>query len=183
MKPSTLRRLMNIWSPFRSPGIRVTHWSDDWREVRVELRQRRFNMNFVGTHYGGSLFSMTDPFWMLILLHVLGRDYLVWDKTSEIDFVKPGKGTVSARFRLHQSVLDDIIAATASVKNAFNGQPEIKSPPSSMNGTVAIAPMTSSRPTVRLCAPLPIADGLARLIARIIAKSGITIRPALNSAG
>lgn len=114
MKPSTLRRLMNIWSPFRSPGIRVTHWSDDWREVRVELRQRRFNMNFVGTHYGGSLFSMTDPFWMLILLHVLGRDYLVWDKTSEIDFVKPGKGTVSARFRLHQSVLDDIIAATAS---------------------------------------------------------------------
>ncbi|MCB1561469.1 MAG: DUF4442 domain-containing protein [Xanthomonadales bacterium] len=114
MKASTLRRLMNIWSPFRSPGIRVTHWSDDWREVRVELRQRRFNMNFVGTHYGGSLFSMTDPFWMLILLHVLGGDYLVWDKRAEIDFVKPGKGTVHAEFRLEQAVLDEIIAATAS---------------------------------------------------------------------
>lgn len=105
---------MNIWSPFRSPGIRVTHWSDDWREVRVELRQRRFNMNFVGTHYGGSLFSMTDPFWMLILLHVLGRDYFVWDQRGEIDFVKPGKGTVRAEFRLEQAVLDEIIAATAN---------------------------------------------------------------------
>jgi len=114
MKANTLRHIFNVSPPFLFSGVHVTDMADDWSFARVELRMRPWNRNYVGTHFGGSLFSMTDPFWMLILLHVLGRDYLVWDKTSEIDFVKPGKGTVSARFRLHQSVLDDIIAATAS---------------------------------------------------------------------
>lgn len=113
MKPSTLRRLMNFWSPFRAPGIRVTHWSADWRHVRVELRARRFNRNFVGTHFGGSLYAMTDPFHMLMLMQVLGRDYYVWDQSAEIHFVKPGKGTVRAAFDLDDTALDEIRDATS----------------------------------------------------------------------
>lgn len=100
-----LRRLMNIWSPFRGPGIVVTHLADDWRSARVELRQRLLNRNYVGTHFGGSLFSMTDPFYMLMLLRNLGSDYLVWDKDSSIEYLAPGRGTVAAEFALDEATL------------------------------------------------------------------------------
>ena len=66
----------------------------------------------ITTHFGGSLFSMTDPFWMLLALHALGNEYIVWDKAGEILFRKPGRGTVRARFELDDAVLDEIRAAT-----------------------------------------------------------------------
>ena len=108
MKPSLLRHGMNLWPPFLFTGIHVTEISPDWRRVRVELRARPWNRNFVGTHFGGSLFAMTDPFRMIPMLHCLGRDYIVWDKAGEIDFVKPGRGTVHATFELDDTVLDEL---------------------------------------------------------------------------
>jgi acyl-coenzyme A thioesterase PaaI-like protein len=108
------RRLMRFWGPFRASGIRLTHLSADWRYARVELRRGLLNMNYVGTHFGGSLFSMTDPFYMLMLMHNLGRDYLVWDKTASIDFVSPGRGTVFAEFRLDAPLLERIREGAAS---------------------------------------------------------------------
>jgi acyl-coenzyme A thioesterase PaaI-like protein len=114
MKPSLLRHGMNLWPPFLLTGIHVTEISPDWRRVRVELRSRPWNRNYVGTHFGGSLFAMTDPFRMIPMLHCLGRDYIVWDKAGEIEFVKPGRGTVHATFELDDAVLDELRAATAS---------------------------------------------------------------------
>lgn len=108
-----LRRIMNLWPPFLFAGVRVRAIADDWRSAEVELRMRRWNRNYVGSHFGGSLFSMTDPFWMLLMIHALGRDYIVWDQTGEIHFMKPGRGTVRAVFRLDDAVLDEIRAATA----------------------------------------------------------------------
>jgi acyl-coenzyme A thioesterase PaaI-like protein len=95
-----LRRAMNLWPPFRSAGIRVAELAPDWSYARVELRLGRLNRNFVGTHFGGSLFAMTDPFYMIMLLQVLGDDYHVWDQAAEIEYLKPGRGTVQAEFRL-----------------------------------------------------------------------------------
>src|SRR3546814_2300690 len=68
----TLRRVLNVWPPFLFAGIRVRTISDDYRHARVELRQRWYNRNFVGTHFGGSLFAMTDPFWMIMTMQALG---------------------------------------------------------------------------------------------------------------
>ena len=113
MKASSLRRYMNFWPPFLFSGIHVARISDDFRHVRVELRQRWYNRNYVGTHFGGSLFAMTDPFWMILVLRRLGRDYLVWDQAADIRFVKPGRGTVSVAFDLDEAVLDEIRAAAA----------------------------------------------------------------------
>lgn len=113
MKASRLRRLMNWWPPFLFSGIRVTEASDDFRQVRVELRQHWYNRNYVGSHFGGSLFAMTDPFWMIMLLRNLGSGYLVWDQAAEIVFVKPGRGRVHCQFLLQAEVLDGIRAATA----------------------------------------------------------------------
>ncbi len=103
-----IRRLVNYWPPLLGAGIRVTRWDADWRAVDVEMRLRRRNANFVGTHYGGSLYSMADPFYMLMLIENLGPDYVVWDKSASIRFRRPGRGTVRASFRLTQQQLDDI---------------------------------------------------------------------------
>ncbi|HSC78945.1 MAG TPA: DUF4442 domain-containing protein [Chitinolyticbacter sp.] len=113
MKPYTLRHLINLWPPFLLAGIHATRFSSDWREIDVELRLRWYNRNYVGTHFGGSLFAMTDPWYMLMLMHVLGPDFYVWDQRASIDFVAPGRGRVHAKFRLDETALADIRAHTA----------------------------------------------------------------------
>jgi len=113
MTPSRLRRVMNIWPPFLFAGIRVLDIGADWRSARVALRLRWYNRNYVGTQFGGSLFAMTDPFWMILVMRGLGRDYIVWDKAGEIDFVAPGREAVYATFHLDDALLAEIRAATA----------------------------------------------------------------------
>ena len=113
IRPGTLRRVLNLWPPFLFSGIRVTDIASDWHSARVELRARPWNRNYVGVHFGGSLFAMTDPFWMLLTMHALGNDYIVWDQAGSIEFVKPARGTVHARFRLDDAVLAQLRAATA----------------------------------------------------------------------
>jgi acyl-coenzyme A thioesterase PaaI-like protein len=108
-----LRRLLNLWPPYLFAGVRVCAIADDWWHAEVELRAHWWNRNYVGTHFGGSLFAMTDPFWMLMVIHALGRDYIVWDRAGEIEFLKPGRGTVRAHFRIDDAMLDEIRAATA----------------------------------------------------------------------
>jgi len=114
MRAGTLRRLINVWPPFLFSGIRVTDLSADYRFARVELHQRWYNRNYVGTHFGGSLFAMTDPMYMLMLLQVLGRRYIVWDQQAAIEFLAPGRGVVSARFELDEATLATIREQTAA---------------------------------------------------------------------
>jgi acyl-coenzyme A thioesterase PaaI-like protein len=110
LKQRSLKWLLRIYPPFRGAGIRITHMSPDLREIDVEMKLHWWNANAVGTHYGGSLYSMADPFYMLMLLANLGRDYVVWDKVASIRFRKPGKGRVRAEFRLTQAQLDELRA-------------------------------------------------------------------------
>lgn len=103
-----IRLWLNLWPPFLGSGIRVTRLDPDWRAVDVQLNMRFYNRNYVGTHYGGSLYSMTDPFYMLMLIENLGREYIVWDKAATIRFRRPGRGRVTATFRLIDQQLADI---------------------------------------------------------------------------
>jgi acyl-coenzyme A thioesterase PaaI-like protein len=116
MKPSPrlLKTLINLWPPFLGAGIKVRHIAPDWKQIDVRLRLGLTNRNYVGVHFGGSLYSMTDPFFMLMLMQSLGRDYVVWDKAGAIEYHKPGKGVVSACFTLHETQLHDIRQRTAS---------------------------------------------------------------------
>ncbi|HAI59278.1 MAG TPA: tetrameric acyl-CoA thioesterase [Xanthomonadaceae bacterium] len=113
MSPRLLRHLFNLWPPFLLAGIHVTRLGADWRSAEVELRMWPWNRNYVGTHFGGSLFAMTDPWWMILAMHALGPDYVVWDKAGEIEFVKPGRGTVRCRFQLTDAALDELRTAAA----------------------------------------------------------------------
>ena len=113
MRAATLRRLLNLWPPFLCNSIRVQRISDDFSEAAVVLRLRPWNRNYVRTQFGGNLFAMTDPFWMLLVMHQLGGDYLVWDKAGAIDFVAPGRSDVHAHFHLQPGVVDELRAAAA----------------------------------------------------------------------
>ncbi|GGC80277.1 DUF4442 domain-containing protein [Marinobacter halophilus] len=108
-----MRRVMSTFAPYLGAGIKVTQIADDFSSATVEMRQHWYNTNYVGTHFGGSLYSMVDPMYMLLLMRRLGKDYIVWDKAASIDFVRPGKGRVTARFELTADQLDEIRQATA----------------------------------------------------------------------
>ena len=109
-----MRMLINLWPPFLGAGIRVRRLSSDWTEIDVEMKLRWWNRNYVGTHYGGSLYSMADPFFMVMLIENLGKDYIVWDKSASVRFKKPGRGTVSASFRLSEEQIREIRQALTS---------------------------------------------------------------------
>ena len=103
-----MRRMLNVWPPFLFSGISILEISKDFRHARVRLKKKALTSNYVGTLFGGSLFAMTDPFYMLMIMKNLGNDYIVWDKRSEIEYVSPGKATVFAEFHLWDAELDEI---------------------------------------------------------------------------
>jgi acyl-coenzyme A thioesterase PaaI-like protein len=110
-KSRKLRRGINYYPPYLGAGVKVTHISDDFRRVEVEMPLRFYNRNYFGTHFGGSLYSMCDPFYVLMLANILGTDYIVWDKAANIRFKKPGKGVMKATFELTEEKIAEIRAA------------------------------------------------------------------------
>lgn len=103
-------RLLSLYPPYLGAGIRVKA-SPDLRTFTVRMKLRRWTRNYVGTQFGGSLYSMCDPFFMLILADALGRGYVVWDKAATIRFLRPGRGTVHATFHIPLVEIEEIRAA------------------------------------------------------------------------
>ena len=106
--PRVFRWFMNLWPCYRGTGGRITHISADWREVRVRLPLNFGTRNYVGTIFGGSLYGAVDPIYMLMLMKLLGPGYVVWDKSASIRFLRPGRGTLFATFRLEEAELEEI---------------------------------------------------------------------------
>ena len=100
---------MNLWPPFLGAGITVESIAKDFRHAKVRLKHGLLNRNIVGVHFGGSLFAMTDPFFMMMVSQNLGKSYIVWDQAAKIEFLKPGKGKVHAVFEVHKEQIDAII--------------------------------------------------------------------------
>lgn len=112
--PRRLKFVLNLYLPYLGAGVRVTRISPDWRELHVSMKLRWYNRNAVGTHFGGSLYSMVDPHLMLLLMQLLGREYIVWDQAAHIEFRKPGRGTVTARMAVSDAELALIRESTAN---------------------------------------------------------------------
>ncbi len=111
--PAGLRWFLNLYGPYLGAGVRVDYLAADFRELKVSMGLRWYNRNYVGTHFGGSLYSMIDPFYMLMVMNVMGPDYVVWDKAASIDFIRPGKGRVFAHFTLTDKQIESIHQHTA----------------------------------------------------------------------
>ncbi len=125
MDKKILLKFWNLWPPFLGSGIRIRRASPDLRSIEVEMKLRFWNRNYVGTQFGGSLYAMCDPFFMVMLMENLGRDYVVWDKAATIRFKKPGRGTVRALFEIPAERVEEIRAqadAQYKVEPVFTAQ-------------------------------------------------------------
>jgi acyl-coenzyme A thioesterase PaaI-like protein len=129
----TLLKLMRFWPPYLGSGISIESINSDFTEITVKMVQRRFNTNYVGVHFGGSLYSMCDPFLMFILMEHLGKNYIVWDQAASIDFVKPGRGTVKAKFKISKNEIERIKVSAESQKSV---RPEFDVVVTDLNNTV-----------------------------------------------
>jgi len=105
-------KLLRFYPPYLGAGVSVTEVAPDLTVLEVEMKLSGWNRNFVGTQFGGSLYSMCDPFFMLMLMMQLGDDYVVWDKSASIDFLRPGRGKVKARFELPRERVEQLRAET-----------------------------------------------------------------------
>lgn len=101
-----LERLINFYPPLLGAGIRSRNVNEN--TIRVEMKLTLLNRNIVGTHFGGSLYALCDPWFMLILMRQLGKEYIIWDKAARIDFLQPGRGKVTAIFHIPQGRVDEI---------------------------------------------------------------------------
>ena len=106
--PNFFKRIINLYPPYLGAGIKVDYINDDWKELQVSMALRWYNRNAVGTHFGGSLYSMVDPHLMLLLMQLLGKEYLVWDKSATIDFVKASKKKVTSVIKISDEDLEQI---------------------------------------------------------------------------
>lgn len=113
LSPRLTRHLLNLWPPFIGAGIHISYLASNWRAATVEMKLRWYNRNSHSTHFGGSLFAMTDPFFGLLVRRNLPAGYVVWDRSASIDFVAPGRGRVWARFELPDAELEKILRMTA----------------------------------------------------------------------
>lgn len=105
-RKSKSKRLLFNWFPaYRRTGGRIIFCSEDWKEVQVRLRLNFFTRNYVGSVFGGSIYGAMDPIYMIQLIRILGKEYVVWDKSAQIRFIRPIRKTVYARFEIREEEL------------------------------------------------------------------------------
>ncbi|MFO1519665.1 MAG: DUF4442 domain-containing protein [bacterium] len=113
-KTKLTRWAFNFWPCFFGTGARITHIAGNWREIRLKIPLSWRTRNYVGTVYGGSMYGAVDPIYMIMLLKLLGKDYIVWDKAASIEFKKPGRSSLFAKFALEeeetQAILEELKA-------------------------------------------------------------------------
>ena len=133
LSPRTVLRIISWWPPYLASGIRVVDVADDLSSVTVRLRTRPWNRNYFGTHFGGSLYSMCDPFFVFLLVHHLGPDHVVWDKAAEIEFLKAVSEPVFATFAVDPAQVEEIREA---VLHRFSVEPRLRADVATAAGDV-----------------------------------------------
>jgi len=107
---------VNFFPTYRRTGGRICFLSNDWKEVHIKLGLNWTTRNYVGSVFGGCLFGALDPIYMIQLIHILGKEYVVWDKSATIKFIKPVKKTVFARFIITNELINEIRTIIAEKK-------------------------------------------------------------------
>lgn len=113
LSPRELQASMNEWPTFSAQEITVEELDESWQYAVIRLGLSSTNANFFGTAFGGSLFTMVDPFFVILAAQQLGPEYAVWDKSVEIDFARPGTGPVTARVEMPPEVVQEMRDAVA----------------------------------------------------------------------
>ena len=125
-KFARLIRKINWYPPFLGMAVRVKSYRDDFTRFDVELRAKWYNRNLFGTHFGGSLYTMSDPFFVFILTMSFDGDYIVWDKSAGIDFLKPARGTILGIFEISRERLAEIRSEVDALgKNTYHFEADL----------------------------------------------------------
>lgn len=111
--PKTMQRFMPLWPPFLGAGIKVELVEEDGSRVVTSHTPRLLTKNIVSTAFGGTIQSMTDPFFMYMSMVRLGGAYNVWDVEANATFRKPGRGKIIADMRTDDETFDLIRERTA----------------------------------------------------------------------
>ncbi|GAA2842978.1 acyl-coenzyme A thioesterase PaaI-like protein [Leucobacter komagatae] len=109
----------NSWPTLKTQGVTVVELSDDFTRTVLRMDVTDENANYMGTAFGGSLFSMLDPFLVVMTINQLGPDYVVWDKAAEIEFVAPGVGSVHATIEMPEETVAEMREAAAGGKKVL----------------------------------------------------------------
>jgi len=120
-----MMRFVNLYPPFVGAGIHVRYPKDDPHTIVVTMKLRFYNRNLFGTHFGGSLYAMADPFFVFIVTRNIGPGYLVWDKKATIEFLKPGRGRVTGRYHVPPSEIARVKAladAGETIEPVYTGE-------------------------------------------------------------
>ena len=129
MKNSKFGKLIkkiNMYPPYLGMAVSVRSFREDFTRFEVELRARWYNRNLFGTHFGGSLYSMSDPFFVFIITVNFGSGYIVWDKSATIDFLKPANGTILGIFEISKDRLEEIRAEVDELgKNTYHFEADL----------------------------------------------------------
>ncbi|MEM6515565.1 MAG: DUF4442 domain-containing protein [Bacteroidota bacterium] len=108
-KPSTIYKYGFNWSPmYRRTTAKIIEVSDDLHKVVIKLKPSWKNRNYTGTIFGGSMLSATDPIYMIQLIQILGKDYVVWDKAVEARYRRPAKTEIFGEFLFSVAEIMDI---------------------------------------------------------------------------
>ncbi len=103
-----MRWAFNFWPCIWCTGSNVEFIAGDFKELHVSLKLNIRTRNRVGTVYGGSIYSSVDPYFMLLLMEVLGKKYVVWDKGASMKFVKPIVEKVKCRFLITDELVEEV---------------------------------------------------------------------------
>jgi hypothetical protein len=109
-KSRLLRLGCNLFPVYRRTGARVVYVSDDVKDIHVRLGLNWKTRNYVGSVFGGSIYGALDPIYMLQIIHLLGDEYIVWDKSAQIKFIKPVYKKVYSRFLISDELMNEIMA-------------------------------------------------------------------------
>ncbi len=118
-----MRWMFKLFPVYVGTGATITYIAGDYRELRLKIPLSWRTRNYVGTIYGGSIYAAVDPMYMLMLMKILGKNFVVWDKAANIKFKKPGTHTLYATFIITNEVLAEIqqqVAAHGEVNHTFH---------------------------------------------------------------
>ena len=107
-KSTVFKYGFNLSPMYRRSTGRLTYVSNDIQQVDIKIPLSYKNRNYVGSVFGGSLFSATDPIYMIQLLNILDENYVVWDKHASIRFRRPVKQDAYVNFVITDEDLENI---------------------------------------------------------------------------
>ena len=107
-KGRLFRLLFNLSPMYKNTGGKLIKVSDDLHYIKIQLLFNYKTRNYVGTIYGGHMYSSVDGIYVIQLMHILGDNYIVWDKSAKIKFKRPANKTLFADFKISDELIEQI---------------------------------------------------------------------------